>query len=139
MPAKHKFLHVSKVYGSSVNRHLKKSSRNCCVLLFNLPELGYSTATTSRKSLLLTCHEPLSTSKQTTNGLFILHRTQATISLSTSTTLPPLPVGATNIAGLDLTIGKRLIGTAGDSGVQDRLQNEERSPHTSPARGEKQQ
>ena len=65
-----------------------------------------------------------------------LHLTQATKSLSTSSTLLPLLVGTTNTAGLDLTIGKRLIGTAGDSGVQDRLQNEERSPHTSPARGE---
>ena len=47
----------------------------------------------------------------------------------------PLPVGSFQHAGLDLTIGKRLIGTAGDSGVQDRLQNEERSP-TRPPKGE---
>ena len=65
-----------------------------------------------------------------------LHLTQATSSLSTSFTLLPLPVGTTNTAGLDLTIGKRLIGTAGDSGVQDRLQNEERSP-TRPPKGER--
>ena len=95
---------------------------------------------------------PLILPEQTTNSPFALssitgyeqpvntlHLTQATSSPSTSSTLLPLPVGTTNTAGLDLTIGKRLIGTAGDSGVQDRLQNEERFPHTSTARGEQQQ
>ena len=146
-PARHKFLRISVLDGSSVNRHLKKFSRNCCVLFFNLPELGYSTATSYRKfsSLSATTRRfPFQATNsfpndQATPRLRTARlrpfRAQATNSLSTPfDVLVRLPVGSTNTAGLDLSIEKRLIGTAGDSGVQDRLQNEERSPHTSPTR-----
>ena len=130
---------------------LRKFSRNCCVHLFNLPELGYSTATSYRKfsSLSATTRRfPFQATNsfpndQATPRLRTARlrpfRAQATNSLSTPfDVLVRLPVGSTNTAGLDPSIEKRLIGTAGDSGVQDRLQNEERSPHTSPKRGEKQ-
>ena len=137
-----------------MNHRLKKFSRNCCVLFFNLPELGYTTASLLRKlsSLAATNHHlprnrlrtvciffkhrlrtacqppipydlypldcPTFTQEQTTNSLYI-HRTQATNSLSTPRrALRHLPVGTTNTAGLDLTIGKRFEGTADDCGTR---------------------
>ena len=43
---------------------------------------------------------------------------QTTNGLSANSTPLPLPVGTTNTAGLDLTIGKRLEGTADDCGAR---------------------
>ena len=60
MPAKHKFLRLSfwSFDSSSLNCQLKKASRNCCVLLFNLPILGYTTATSTVKILSFPWHVP---------------------------------------------------------------------------------
>ena len=71
MPTKHKFLRLSKgsIDSSSSNCQLKKASRNCCVLLFNLPQLGYTTATSTVKILSFPDTSLVLTPEQTTSGL----------------------------------------------------------------------